>query len=86
MLKTMRKLFLLSMLLLPLITDGCATTSQQELILPPKPEREEVKPCESVQDMAELLNYYEHLVQKWEVWGLTVEYITKNKSPSRSGN
>jgi hypothetical protein len=26
-----------------------------------------------MQDLAELLNYYEHLVQQWEQWGTTVE-------------
>ena len=28
-----------------------------------------------LKEVAELLNYYEHLVQQWEAWGSTVDAI-----------
>ena len=39
---------------------------------------------ESVKDYAQIINYYEHLVQEWEQWGDTVtalvdEDLTKTK-------
>lgn len=43
------------------------------------PQRQELKAPESVKDLADILNYYEHLVQEWEVWGDTVETIVTEK-------
>lgn len=40
-----------------------------EIALPQRPERAEQPHCTSVKDMALLINYYEHLVQEWELWG-----------------
>lgn len=55
---------------------GCRTTKDiQKIELPPKPEREEQKATGNIHDIAELLNYYEHLVQEWEIWGDTVENL-----------
>ena len=68
--------------LLPLITLGCRTTKveEREIVLPPKPQREEQKDPESLSDLADLLNYYEHLVQLWENWGERVETIVFNET------
>lgn len=44
-------------------------------MLPPKPEREEIGEIKTISDCALALNYYEHLVQQWEIWGETVENI-----------
>ena len=44
------------------------------------PQRQELKAPESVNDLADILNYYEHLVQEWEVWGDTVETIVTEKN------
>lgn len=64
------------MILLPLIITGCKTTKvEKEIILPPKPQRQELKSPESLSDLADTLNYYEHLVQDWENWGERVEAI-----------
>ena len=63
-----------SILLLPLITAGCATT-KADLILPPKPQREEMPEIKSTKDFANVINYYEHLVQEWEQWGCSVDEI-----------
>ena len=61
--------------LFTLTTTACVSKPQpqKEIILPPMPERQEQKEPETIQDVANLLNYYEHLVQKWELWGLIVE-------------
>ena len=69
------------MILLPLIITGCRTTKiEKEIILPPKPQRQELKSPESFSDITDVLNYYEHLVQDWENWGERVEAIlTENK-------
>ena len=64
------------MTLLLLTIQGCKTTKvQNEIELPPKPERVEQKEPESLSDLADLLNYYEHLVQDWELWADTVTKI-----------
>ncbi|MCR4627396.1 MAG: hypothetical protein K5640_07075 [Treponema sp.] len=60
---------------MPLIITSCATKPKNEITLPPKPEREEIQPPENLSDVARILNYYEHLVQSWEVWGENVEGI-----------
>ena len=58
------------MTLLCLITTSCATNKvQRKVYLKQRPEREELPEIRSVKDCAVALNYYEHLVQKWELWG-----------------
>lgn len=60
-----------------LITTGCRTTKQEEkeIILPPKPVREEIEAPTDLKGIAELLNYYEHKLQEWEAWGTSVDAI-----------
>lgn len=69
------------MILLPLIITGCKTTKiEKEIVLPPKPQRQELKAPQDLKDLADILNYYEHLVEQWEQWGSTVDAIlTENK-------
>ena len=69
------------MLILLLLTiQGCKTTKvEKEIELPPKPERVEQKEPETLSDLADLLNYYEHLVQDWENWGDRAEKLIKQK-------
>ena len=69
------------MLLSILIILGCKTPNVEEMdiTLPPKPQRRELKQAESIQDIANILNYYEHLVQEWETWGDSVETIVSDK-------
>jgi len=68
-------------ILFPLITLGCKTTKIEESVtLPPKPQRRELEEPESIQDIANVLNYYEHLVQEWETWGDSVEKIVSDKT------
>ena len=78
----MKKYIELLVVLLPLITLGCKTTKVEErdITLPPKPQRRELKEPESLQDIANILNYYEHLVQEWETWGDSVETIVSDKT------
>ena len=77
----MKKYTVLSVILFLLITLGCKTTKVEESVtLPPKPHRQELKEPESIQDIANLLNYYEHLVQEWETWGDSVETIVSDKT------
>lgn len=68
---------MLLLLFLP-IMNGCKTTRQKnEIQLPPKPERQEINLPEKItlKDCAEIINYYEHLVQEWEEWADVVEEI-----------
>lgn len=77
----MKKKFtaLLTILLLS-ITASCRTTKieDSEIILPPKPQREERPTPTNLEEVGELLAYYESLVQSWENWGERVETIVKN--------
>lgn len=55
---------------------GCRTTKvEKEIVLPPKPQREEKEAPKDLKDVAELLNYYEHLIELWENWGERAEAI-----------
>lgn len=67
------------MTLLSLITTACVTNkAQREIVLPPRPERQELPEIRTIKDCATALNYYEHLVQEWELWGNTVIDIVEN--------
>jgi len=55
---------------------SCITTSHN-LELPPKPERKELEAPHDLKDCVQIINYYEHLVQEWELWGDTVEELNK---------
>ena len=71
--------------LLVIITLGCRSTPELVLpnyILPPKPQREEIRPVPDNDDLviwkkwfSGVFVYYEELVQKWELWGESVEII-----------
>lgn len=53
-------------------TTGCRTTKQKNE-LPPKPERQKIQAPQTLKDCAEIINYYEHLVEEWEAWSELVE-------------
>lgn len=72
-------------MLLSLTTAGCATLPRAETALPPMPERTEQKAPETAKDWAELLVYYEFLVQEWEAWGRTVQELIKGEDPKGNG-
>ena len=66
--------------MLPLITISCVSKPKAEKpALPPKPQREELAEPQSMQDIAYILNYYEHLVEEWEQWGETAEALYELK-------
>ena len=65
-----------------LITLGCVSKPQAEIILPPEPQRVEQAEVKSVADMAERINYYEHLVQQWEQWAKDVKGIINGQNGS----
>ena len=58
---------------------SCVTTQKTEIVLPEKPERQKMPEVQTVQDVAKLVNYYEHLVREWELWGATVEEAVKTR-------
>jgi hypothetical protein len=68
------------MILLPLIITGCKTTKvEKEIVLPPKPQRQELKAPQDLKELADTLNYYEHLVQQWESWGDSVSKLIETE-------
>ena len=74
-----KSVILLVLLFLPIMT-GCKTTEkiiQTKYVLPPRPQRKELQAPQTIQDYAQVLNYYEHLVQLWEEWGILVEEMVK---------
>ena len=46
-------------------------------VLPPKPQRKEIQAPQDLQDYAQIINYYEHLVEEWEQWSAVVEEMVK---------
>lgn len=77
--KKLRILFLISLIL---ITTNCETTKKVEkrYILPPEPVREElnIKEPYSIQDLAYMIKYYDSLVSEWEEWGKKVNDIVSH--------
>ena len=69
--KPKKKLLIFLVILFLGITTGCQTTKQKN-DLPPKPERQEIEAPQTLKDCAEIINYYEHLVEEWEQWGAVV--------------
>lgn len=59
---------------MPIIT-GCRTVKTEKTKLPPKPERQIIETPVTLKDYAEIINYYDHLVQQWEEWGEAVEVL-----------
>ena len=53
---------------------GCRSNKIEKVyVLPPKPQRKELTAPQSLKDCAEIINYYEHLVEEWEAWSELVE-------------
>lgn len=50
-------------------------------VLPPFPNREIIVISDNptTKDYAEIINYYEHLVQEWEEWGKITKKILDTK-------
>lgn len=64
------------MLLFLQTTTGCRSNKIEKVyVLPPKPQRKEIQAPQDLQDYAQIINYYEHLVEEWEQWGELVEEL-----------
>lgn len=69
------------LLSLPVIT-SCVTTQKSDIVLPVKPQRQELKEPETLKDYAKIIVYYDSLVQEWELWAKTVEnQVNQQKKP-----
>ena len=74
----MKKLAILLVLLFLQTMTGCRSNKIEKVyVLPPKPQRKEIQAPKDLQDYAQIINYYEHLVQEWEAWGTVVEEMVK---------
>lgn len=64
-----------------LTTTSCVSKPkvEEKPALPPKPQRQEIAEPQTLQDIAAILNYYEHLVEEWEQWGETAEALYELK-------
>ena len=78
--KMMMILIVLLVILLNVITTGCRTLQVEAPTLPPKPERRTLEIPRTAKDYAEVIAYYEKLVQEWELWGETVESVIGESS------
>ena len=59
---------------------GCRSTKIEKVyVLPPKPQRKEIQAPQDLQDYAQIINYYEHLVEEWEQWYECVEEMLETK-------
>ena len=57
---------------------GCVSKQKKEVLLPPKPQREELQQPTNLKECAEVIAYYESLVEEWESWGDTVTLMVEN--------
>lgn len=57
--------------LLLLTIASCKTTEYQRSDFPDFPQRKEISPPESIEDLGLIISYYEQLLQEWESWGVT---------------
>ena len=57
---------------------SCVSKQKKEIKLPPKPQRQELKEPTNLKECAEIIVYYESLVEEWESWGETVTLIVEN--------
>jgi hypothetical protein len=60
-------------------TIGCVNLPKGKITLPAKPERQEIEAPDTLKDYAEIINYYEHLVQEWELWGETATTLIESE-------
>ena len=77
--KQKKNYIILLAILLGIITSCQSNKLEPVFELPPKPQRRELKAPETVQDLAEIINYYEHLVEEWENWADCAEKLIKEK-------
>lgn len=75
----MKNCIILLAILLGIITSCQSNKIEPVIELPAKPQRQELKAPETVQDLAEIINYYEHLVEEWELWGDTVSTLIETE-------
>ena len=76
----MKKFTKLSVILFLLTIAGCRTTKvDYEIVLPPKPQREERPFPKTATELGMLIAYYESLIQSWENWGERVEVIVASE-------
>lgn len=68
----MKNYIILLAILLGIITSCQSSRIEPVIELPPMPQRQELKSPETLKDYVEIINYYEHLVQEYEVWADTV--------------
>lgn len=62
------------------ITVSCKTTQIKPIVLPPTPQRQELKELtdiENTPDLVDMIIYYESLVEKWEAWGDCVQEMVE---------
>ena len=79
----MRKISIFLIIFALLTTIGCRTTQTVEtenaraVQILMKPQRETIEDVNinDTKDVLKLLNYYEHLVQKWEAYSDCVDYV-----------
>ena len=57
---------------------GCVSKPKSDLVLPPRPVREELPDPNNLKDCVAQLKYYEELVEEWENWGDTVLLMIEN--------
>ena len=57
---------------------SCVSKPKKEIKLPPKPQRQELESPTNLKECAEMIVYYEALVEEWESWGETVSDMVNN--------
>ena len=75
----MKKFIILLLILLPITITSCRTTKiENEIVLKPHPQRQELLIPKNTKECAQVILYYHSIIKQWEAWGDYVEGVLKN--------
>lgn len=63
-----------------IIITSCRTLQEVEIQLPEEPQRKELTPPTTLKEYAQIIAYYDELVQEWELWAKTTKELISTQN------
>lgn len=60
--------------------NSCKTLPEVKIELPIEPQRKELIPPTTLKEYAQIIAYYDELVQEWELWAKTTKEIISTQN------